>query len=79
MNDNYLHLHPGKTKHFSIFENNVNLYLDVMPIDNIWSIKDLGVYFSKNLSWSNDINDKLANWNRSLFFVKRNVRFSAPV
>ena len=66
-------------QHFSIFENKVNLYLDVMPIDNIWSIKDLGVYFSKNLSWSNDINDKLANWNRSLFFVKRNVRFSAPV
>ena len=79
MNDNYLHMHPSKTKHFSIFENNVNLYLDVLPIDKVSTIKDLGIYFSKKLSWSNHINNKLANCNRSLFFVKHNVRFSAPV
>ena len=79
MNDNYLHMHPSKTKHFSIFENNVNLYLDVLPIDKVSTIKDLGIFFSKKLSWSNHINNKLANCNRSLFFVKHNVRFSAPV
>ena len=79
MNNNYLHLHPSKTKHFSIFENNVILYLDVLLIDKVSTIKDLGVYFSKNLSWSNHINNKLANCNRSLFFVKHNVPFSAPV
>ena len=66
MNGNYLHLHPSKTKHFSIFENNVTLYQDVLPIDKVSTIKDLGIYFSKKLSWSNHINNKLANCNRSL-------------
>ena len=79
MNVNYLHLHPSKTKHFSIFENNKNLYLDVLPIDKVSTIKDLGVYFSNSVYWSNHINIKLANCNRSLFFVKRNVPFSATV
>ena len=48
MNDNYLHMHPSKTKHFSIFENNVNLYLDVLPIDKVSTIKDLGIFFQRS-------------------------------
>ena len=55
------------------------MYLDVLSIDKVSTTNDLGVYFSKNLSWSNHINNKLANCNCSLFFVKRNVPFSAPV
>ena len=79
--ENSLDLHPDKCKVLKFFNHsseNPDLYIGDHKIDESLDVKDLGIIFSSDLSWSHHVSEKLFKCNKVYFMLKRNVPSSTP-
>ena len=63
---NYLTLNPHKTKCMILsrntsFNDNLNLELNKVKIDVVDRVKNLGVIFNNDLTWTDHINNKIGH------------------
>ena len=76
-----MEFHPDKCKHLKVSRARSPLqtsyHLDGVPLENVSSLKYLGVTFSSNLKWDKHVSNVRGSAMSALNFLRRNLRISS--
>ena len=61
-----------------LFQRNVNVTFEDIPIDNVIAHSDIGVIISPTLKWDPHLSQKLAKATKSFFLLKQIVPWNTP-